>query len=95
MFSRFRGIDKLASPGDMVRCRSEHERLFLWESLGCDSDAINGQTEPNEILLILDVRQMQDEDAENFADEWTVGAYLVYSPRGISGWVGAGWVVPV
>jgi hypothetical protein len=94
MFSSFRGINKLAAPGDIVTCRPGEDRLYLWSSMNCNPDEINGQTEPGEILLVLDVRK-NIETIRNLQDEWSNGAYFLYSSRGISGWVGAGWVVPV
>jgi hypothetical protein len=94
MFSKFRGIDKLVVPGDIVIGRSGEDHLYLWSSMNCGADEINGRTEPGEILLVLDVRETT-EAISNLQDEWSVGSYLVYSSRGISGWVGAGWVIPI
>jgi hypothetical protein len=92
-------IKQLLSPGTMVVCRPDLDKLILWSSYECDLDDFNATIEVNDVLIILDVRVTPTEEKskydEIYTEEWKNGAYLVISSAGVQGWIGEGWVIPV
>jgi len=89
---------EMLKPGQMAACRIDVERLVLWNSYECEQDEISDYIEANELFVIVDaVTSIQTEKLDGLlaSEEWENGAYKVMSPRGIFGWVGAGWVIPI
>jgi len=80
-------------PGQFATCRPDVDKLMLWTSYDCEIDDVNDTVTGEELFIILDVMEMSN-CADPLTNEWEKGAYKVLSPRGICGWVGAGWVIP-
>ena len=87
---------KLFAPGTIVACRPGiRGGLLIWSEYHGDLDSDVDQVYDNDLLLILDFKAPSVEERHSLSKEWQKGAYLVLSPRGLKGWVGAGWVEQV
>ena len=90
----------LMKPGTLATCRTTVEgELIMWmtayqHDLRPDEiDEEAGALMPSDVFLILGSCKPTFEETL-LTDEWKIGAYLVLSPEGRRGWVGAGWVKP-
>ena len=92
-------INGLVKPGSMVSCRHNMDYLTIWKSYRCNVDQDIDIVRSGEIMLILKSRRTAKASPLvallPLASEWEIGAYRVLTPRGVSGWVGAGWVTPI
>ena len=84
----------MLKPGQIAACRSDVDRLVLWSSYDCDVDDVNDVVEGKELFVIVDAIE-KIHTSDPLTEEWEKGAYKILSPRGICGWVGAGWIVGV
>ena len=92
-------VKRLLKPGTLVTCMAGADGLFVWSSYDCSSDRDIDHVNENDILMILKSRKptkIELNDIKNpLTEEWIIGSYQVLSPKGIKGWVGAGWVTSV
>ena len=92
-------VKRLLKPGTLVTCRAEADGLIMWSSYGCHIDHDIDHVNENDILMVLKSRKptkIELNDIKNpLTEEWIIGSYQVLSPKGIKGWVGAGWVLPI
>ena len=92
-------INNLVKPGSMVSCRDDMDYLTIWKSYRCNADQDIDVVRSGEIMLILKSKRTAKVSLRNasipLVAEWETGAYRVLTPRGVSGWVGAGWITEV
>ena len=91
--------DTRLKPGSIAMCRPDIDELTIWRSYRCDVDDDIDTVSQNDIIIILKFRSTPKKELHDtvntLTDEWRPGAYKVLTPRGRSGWIGAGWIVPV
>jgi len=85
----------LLRPGQLAISNIDADQLILWSSLECSLDEPQGSAQPEELLLILEYREMTFDFGKATSEEWSQGAYRVLSSSGQSGWIGAGWLQPL
>lgn len=84
--------NQLFEPGTLVRCRSSVDNLTLWGSYRCDIEDDVDYVVPGDILVVIKNQKASSKNDDAINDEWRMGAYQVLTPRGVTGWVGAGWI---
>lgn len=82
-------------PGQLAVSNIDADQLILWSSLECSIDEPHGYAQPDDVLLILEFREMSIDLRKFTSEEWIKGAYRVLAPSGQSGWIGAGWLQPL
>jgi len=85
-------LQETLNPGQLAISMIDADQLILWSSLECDIDEPHGCAQPDDILLILEFREMTLDFGKATSDEWSQGAYRVLASSGQSGWIGAGWI---
>jgi len=89
----------LLKPGTMVSCHKDINELVIWKSYRSDMEDNIDSVKSGDIMVILESRKTSNFEVEDqvnmLMDEWKIGAYLLLTPNGKKGWVGAGWIIPV
>jgi len=83
-------LQETLNPGQLAISMIDVDQLILWSSLECDIDELHGCAQADDILLILEFREMSLDLA--ISNEWARGAYRVLASSGQTGWIGAGWL---
>jgi hypothetical protein len=78
-------------PGDLVvpRLRRGTKCLFVWSYDDTGPCTVIGEIAKNTIMTIVKIDKFSN---DQLAEEWKDGSCLLLCPKGITGWVGAGWI---
>lgn len=87
-------LEKL-KPGQLAISNIDSDQIVLWSSLECSLDDPHSYAEVDDVLLILEFREMHIDFGKAASAEWIKGAYRVLASSGQSGWIGAGWLQPL